>query len=144
MSGVDRWRVTDALLAMLTTAVSPVLVGDGKAPGSTATPAVLPYLVVEPLLTGGPIRQATVGDVYAGTGLTYQLRSVGSDRRQAQWLADKAFRALFYVAPGGAWTAITGTGISVYGRQPEAAGDVFAEGALWNAVDRITLWCQAA
>ena len=91
MSGPPRFEwVADALIFMLN-AVTDIPWGDGEAPGGNAT-AVPPYGVVFPI-AGLP----STGDAAAPASETtpvYQLRGVGANRWQAEWIASAARRAV--------------------------------------------------
>lgn len=87
MSGPPRieW-VADALIFMLN-AVTNTPWGDGEAPGGNAT-AVPPYGVVFPI--AGPPASGDAAAPASEVTPVYQLRAVGGNRWQAEWIASAA------------------------------------------------------
>lgn len=88
--------LTDAICHALT--VAGLLVGDGEAPtghGWQGTPGASTFVgyVTVYELTGG-VLDGTIGRPDDDAAVVYQLTSVGHDRRQCKWVADKARAAL--------------------------------------------------
>lgn len=130
--------VVDAVLAGLTTELSPVPVGDLKAP--PGTPKL--YLVLEYPTT--PPGDGDLADPEAHLTLRLRLRAVAIDADTA--VARKA--AADVLQRGRAWlmdrsTPITGTGWKVAGRS-EGESSIDAEGITVNALAAFELWAVPA
>ncbi len=86
-------ELTDQVITALTTAG--LTVGDAVAPTSISAGAG--YVVVYPLLGGDT--DGTIGNPNDDASIVYQLTSVGADRRQCEWVADKARETILAAAP---------------------------------------------
>jgi hypothetical protein len=96
---MKRMQITEAYLAMLT-AVTGKTWGDAEAPGGLATPTT-PYGIVYAI--AGAQVEGDAADAAAMIELVYQLTTVGPNRREAEWLADRAFEATLAPSPNGGW-----------------------------------------
>lgn len=84
---------TDAVIAALQ--ATGLTVGDSQAPAGAP-----PYGVVYPISGGDSY--GTLGDRNGDAELVYQVTCVGSSRKQAEWVADKALGLLAgFAAPTG-------------------------------------------
>lgn len=96
---VDDSVATQAFIDWLATILAPhqILVGDADAPAAATAPRFI------------EVRQLPDGEIPSGgwaqplgvRGLKYQLRSVGTARREAQWIMARAREALFEYHPSG-------------------------------------------
>jgi len=100
---VDDGMVTDDLIEWLGTELAPfgIAVGDADSPPA-ANEADYPKFLEVRQLPDGEIPSGGWGQPLAVRGLKYQLRAVGTTRRQAQWVAARARERLFeYAIPQG-------------------------------------------
>lgn len=117
MSAIQFRAHTDAVIAALV--AGGLLVGDGTAPqdgGRQEDGSFVQYVVVYRIPGGS--RSGNLDDPYGDAEFIYQVTCVGSSRRQAEWLADKAEVLL-------AGVTVTGRQISVapHGNPGEARED---------------------
>ncbi|WP_449475258.1 hypothetical protein [Streptomyces abikoensis] len=92
--------MSEAVRVMLARAVEKPC-GLGALPLSGGQPAPLPYLVLYPL--GGAFEGAPLADRSEDARLEYQVTVVGSRADQAEWLADRARRAVLERGAAGEW-----------------------------------------
>lgn len=143
MSTVAKRRpITDALLVMLRARTLPggatLDIGDAHAPTITDSDAVpdLPYAIVydtSSVLTG------TYGQPHADGRFTFQITSVGANRRQAATLADYIRDSILDIGPAGYVYPISVSGAAVMARELEVGGPATQHGDLWNVVDYFAL-----
>ncbi|HEX9991353.1 MAG TPA: hypothetical protein VGB14_00355 [Acidimicrobiales bacterium] len=129
----DRRKVTQALIDMLAAATTRP-VGDLDRPPA----GVEPFAVVYPIPGGssdGPAQWP-----HADVDRVYQVSSVGKDRWQAEWMADKVRAAILGRNGNGAYVnPITVDGVVVFERDEYAQGAPIREGALVSIGDRYVL-----
>ena len=101
---VDDGIVTDELLAWFTAQLTPfgILVGDADSPAASTDDVAHPKFLEVRQLPDGEMPSGGWTQPLMVRGLKYQLRAVGENRRQAQWVAQRAREKLFeYASPQG-------------------------------------------
>ena len=136
----DRRELTTALIALLELATDRPW-GDGKAPGQSA-PEV-PYGIVYAIAGGGV--DGGFADPHTDATFVYQLSSVGATREQAEWLADRARRAVLGRDPTGALLfPLAAADLLVIYRDADSVGGVERDGGFFTAADRYSFLVEAA
>ncbi|MEU5428469.1 hypothetical protein ACH4UT_23425 [Streptomyces sp. NPDC020799] len=98
---IDRAPVTEAFRLMLTQATGKPC-GIGALPLLGGKPAPLPYFVLYPL--GGSTDGAPLADQSEDAALDYQVTAVAGRTDQAEWLGDRARRAVLERRATGEWS----------------------------------------
>lgn len=138
MAGIlpDR-KITDALITMLETATGKQI-GDARAPEPTTddTPDY-PYAVLVSL--GRTQSSGSIAAPHSDVSIMYQVTSVGENRDQADWMADKVREAILGRNSTGFTNALSGSGWRCTFREPSMDGGLIEGGQLMNRPERFIL-----
>jgi hypothetical protein len=138
-----RRPITDALLVLLRSLTTPdgtpLRIGDHHAPDPAPDQPEpeLPFAVVSDV--SGILTGPVYGDPHADGRWTFQVQSVGTNRRSAEALRDFIRSAVLSLAPNGYTNPISPTGATVIDRYLESEGPTIQVGDWWNATDQLVL-----
>jgi hypothetical protein len=134
---------TDAVIRGLRLAFdgSPILVGDGAKPdgagwqGVVGESAFVPYVMVFPIL---PLLDGDISDPHSMGTITYQITSVGPDRRSCEQTADRAATVMLDAA---VWIDVPGYAVVIGSRNGggNAQRDDSEQPPVWFAPDRFDI-----